>query len=67
VRVAFGGITTTIADAVSGVNSRTVLRIKESPRTRAKALGSPSRVENPAASTTIRSVGREANIAIMPG
>ena len=65
-RAALGGITTTIADAVSGVNRRTVLRIKESPRTRANALGRPKRLENPAASTMIRSVGREANIAMMP-
>ncbi len=66
IRTARGGITTMILDAMSGERSRTALRIKLVPRTRAKALGWPSRAENPAASTTICNRGRvEDFIAIM--
>jgi hypothetical protein len=57
-RVDLGGITTITLDAASGANMRTVLRSKLTPRICAKGFGDPRRVENPAASTTIRSFGR---------
>ena len=59
-RADFGGTTTKILDAPSRATRRTVPRIKLVPRTRANALGLPSRAENPAASTTMSSVGRVA-------
>jgi len=56
-----------IFDAARGARSRTVLRIRVTPRTRAKDFGWPSRAENPAARTTNRSAGGEASfIGIMP-
>ena len=47
-----------ILEVASGANRSMVLRIKLMPCTRAKVFGLPKRVENPAASTTKRSVDR---------
>jgi hypothetical protein len=57
-RVDLGGITTITLDAASGIKIRTVFRSKLVPRICAKGFGDPRRVESPAASTTIWSLGR---------